>query len=242
MTTATKKERKPMGQEKAIALQLQLRVFEETHTRNISEFWYVQELTGYSENNCMMIIMQCYERRIHPLDLRAIKGYETWKHEGQMVQTGEKGFKIFSPVIKKDTITCEEKLVNSFAQSVFHFAQTKACDVGSHDVLEAKQQTAQAKYDRIRAQILQDAPPFTEEGYRQWQEAKASQKVSLKNGEKQARQVLNIALDAVLTYPLLQKAFHKAAMCYHPDISGSNEDAMKKVNAAHDALEHMYSW
>lgn len=78
---------------------------------------------SYSFNNIMMIFMQ------RP-DATRVAGYSTWKKLGRHVNKGEKGIRIYAPLVVKETIeengtTTEVRKVRGFRMvSVFDVSQT----------------------------------------------------------------------------------------------------------------------
>ena len=79
-------------------------------------------LSHYSRRNVTLILAQADERgREFP---QAVAGFHDWRKAGRVVRKGAKGYAIFSPVMRKDTETGEERRTGYAVRYVFDVLDT----------------------------------------------------------------------------------------------------------------------
>lgn len=104
-----------------------------------SEEWqemlsFASKFHRYSVNNLLLISLQ------RP-NATNVAGYRTWQGMGRQVRKGEKGIKIFAPMIKHDKDLDKKVLIGFRVVSVFDVSQT---DGDPLPVLEAEEVTGEA--------------------------------------------------------------------------------------------------
>jgi hypothetical protein len=183
---------------------------------NFAAFIYVKGLTGYSDDNCILILEQCDQRGMNPFDLVEIKGFYSWLDKGRCIKKGEHCFYILAPIVKR--VRDEES--GELVSRVVGYKSAFVFDISQTDEMTAEQR-GKAK---------------TKEGKQQYREEREERKAYTGNmSEHEARNILGLGAEP-LTEDVLKAAFRKAALANHPD-HGGNVEAMKQVNNAHDCLK-----
>jgi hypothetical protein len=104
---STKKQQNEETTSKRDQLVAVVTEYKKTHEiyNDLAEFIYIKGLTGYSDDNCILILEQCDKRGMNPFDLAEIRGFSAWLDKGRCVRKGAKCFYILVPLLKHERDT-----------------------------------------------------------------------------------------------------------------------------------------